>query len=141
VRFDDPGSFTFICEVHPGMTGTVNVSDGEPTPTPTPTPTPPPAVPPPGGAPPDTTAPSISGLQVAGLDRRAQVRLTVSEPATVNVRFIGADDTVVMRRQVQQGTWTLERPLAQGTYRYELWAVDAMANRSAVEVGEVRVRG
>jgi plastocyanin len=141
VTFKDPGSYTFICEVHPGMTGTVNVAGGEPTPTPTPTPTPPPAVPPPGGAPADTTAPSIGGLQVTGLDRRAQVRLTVSEPATVNVRFIGGDDTVVMRRQVQQGTWTLERPLASGTYQYELWAVDAMANRSAVQVGEVRVRG
>ena len=23
--FDEPGSYTFICEVHPGMTGTVNV--------------------------------------------------------------------------------------------------------------------
>ena len=48
--FTEPGSFTFVCEVHPGMTGTVNVEGGEPTPTPTPTPTPMPGVPPPGGA-------------------------------------------------------------------------------------------
>ena len=141
VTFNDPGSYTFVCEVHPGMTGTINVAGGEPTPTPTPTPTPAPPVPPPGSAPADTTAPAISNLAVTGLSGRVQVRLTVSEPATVNARFIGGSDTVVMRRQVQQGTWTLERPLTSGTWRYELWAVDAMSNRSTVEVGEVRVSG
>jgi hypothetical protein len=46
-----------------------------------------------------------------------------------------------MRRQVEQGTWTLERALASGTYAYELWAVDAMGNRSSTHSGEVRVRG
>ena len=46
-----------------------------------------------------------------------------------------------MRRQVEQGTWTLERPLARGSYSYELWAVDAMGNRSSTQPGEVRVRG
>jgi hypothetical protein len=46
-----------------------------------------------------------------------------------------------MRRQVEQGSWTLERELASGTYVYELWAVDAMANRSSTHTGEVRVRG
>jgi hypothetical protein len=45
------------------------------------------------------------------------------------------------RWQVQQGTWTLTRPLPAGTYAYELWAVDAMGNRSGGEFGEVRVRG
>src|ERR671931_295919 len=37
VTFNSPGSYTFVCEVHPGMTGRVQVSGGEPTPTPTPT--------------------------------------------------------------------------------------------------------
>ena len=32
------GIYTFVCEVHPGMTGTVKVAGGEPTPTPTPRP-------------------------------------------------------------------------------------------------------
>ena len=139
--FTEPGSYTFVCEVHPGMTGTVNVAGGEPTPTPTPTPTPPPAVPPPGGAPSDTTAPSISGLTVSGLDARVQVRLTTNERATINVRFATDTDVATMRRQVEAGTWTLERPLAAGTYAYELWAVDAMGNRSSTHSGEVRVRG
>ena len=46
-----------------------------------------------------------------------------------------------MRNQVEQGTWTLARSVAQGTYAYELWAIDAMGNRSATHPGEVRVRG
>jgi hypothetical protein len=65
----------------------------------------------------------------------------VSEPATVNARFAGNDDVARMRSQVEQGTWTLERPLASGKYTYELWAVDAMGNRSASEIGEVTVSG
>ena len=63
------------------------------------------------------------------------------ERATVNVRFAKDGDVVTMRSQAQQGTWTIERPLASGTYAYELWAVDAMGNRSATHPGEVRVRG
>ena len=98
-------------------------------------------MPPPGGGAPDTTAPAISGLSVNGLDGRVQVRLTLSERATVNVRFARNGDVVSSRNQVEQGTWTLERPLAPGTYAYELWAVDAMGNRSATQPGEVRVRG
>jgi plastocyanin len=141
VQFDEPGSFTFFCEVHPGMTGTVNVGGGGGEPTPTPTPTPPPAVPPPGGAPADTTAPSVSGLTVSGFDARVRIRLTVDERATVNVRFITEGDVTNARWQVEDGTWTLERPLASGTYSYELWAVDAMGNRSATHPGEVRVGG
>jgi plastocyanin len=139
--FTEPGSFTFICEVHPGMTGTVNVSGGEPTPTPTPTPTATPAVPPPGGAPPDTTAPAVSDVSVTGADARVQVRVTVSEAATVNVRFATDADVVTARWQVVAGTANLTRALASGTYAYELWAVDAMGNRSSVSTGEVKVRG
>jgi hypothetical protein len=139
--FTEPGSYSFFCEIHPGMTGSVNVAGGEPTPTPTPTPTPPPAVPPPGSGPADTTAPTVSGLSVIGVNGRAQVRLTISERASVNVRFATAADVVTSRWQVEQGTWTLERPLASGTYVYELWAVDAMGNRSETHTGEVKVGG
>jgi plastocyanin len=139
--FTEPGSYTFVCEVHPGMTGTVNVGGGEPTPTPTATPTPTPEVPPPGGVAPDTTPPALSAVTASSAGSGVRVRLTVSEPATVNARFVGGDDIALLRSQVEQGTWTLERSLAGGTYTYELWAVDAMGNRSASEIGEVRVRG
>jgi hypothetical protein len=65
----------------------------------------------------------------------------VSEPATVNVRFINGDDVRVTRAQVEAGTRTITRPLAKGRYRYELWAVDAMANRSSTFIGEVSISG
>ena len=136
--FNEPGSFSYFCEVHPAMTGTINVGAVEPTPTPTPPPSP---VPPPGSGTPDSTAPAISNLTVTGADGRARVRLTVSERATVNARFAKGDDVSRARWQVQQGTWTLEHELASGRYAYELWAVDAMGNRSSTHPGEVRVRG
>jgi plastocyanin len=140
MTFNEPGSYTFVCEVHPGMTGTVNVGDGgEPTPTPTPTPTP--GVPPPGGGAPDTTPPTVSDVAVTGSGGQARVRVTVSEPATVNVRFARGSDVTRLRSQVGQGTWTLERALANGLYSWELRATDAMGNRSSTEFGEVRVSG
>jgi len=139
--FNDPGSYTFFCEVHPGMTGTVNVAGGEPTPTPTPTATPTPAVPPPGSGAPDTTAPVVSDITVAGAGDRVSVRLTVSEPATVNARFADGGEVALLRSQVEQGTWTLQRELPTGRFAYELWAVDAMGNRSSTQVGEVTIRG
>ncbi len=138
--FNEPGSYTFVCEVHPGMTGTVNVGGGEPTPTPTATATPTPAVPPPGGAEPDTTPPTLSDVTVAPAGDGVQARLTVSEAATINLRLSGSD-VYRLRGQVEEGTRTLQRPLPNGTYSYELWAVDAMGNRSGSEVGEVRIRG
>jgi plastocyanin len=136
--FNEEGSFTYYCEVHPGMTGTINVGDD---PVPTPTPTPPPPVPPPGGAPADTTAPTISNLTVTGLRGRVSIRLTLSEPATVTARFAGTEEVTTLRAQVKQGTTTIERALPGGRYAYELWAVDAMSNRSSTFPGEVRVRG
>jgi hypothetical protein len=59
----------------------------------------------------------------------------------VNVRFATEADVTTMRRQVEAGGWTLERELSSGTYAYELWAVDAMGNRSSTHAGEVRIRG
>ena len=53
----------------------------------------------------------------------------------MNVRFVTEGDVTTMRRQVEYGTWTLERPLATGRYSYELWAVDAMGNRSSTLPG------
>ena len=39
-RFDTPGTYTFVCDAHPNMTGSVIVTtEGGATPTPTPTPT------------------------------------------------------------------------------------------------------
>ena len=69
------------------------------------------------------------------------MRLTVSERATINVRFASGENIALLRNQVQAGTWTLQRELTSGAHAYELWAVDAMGNRSATQIGEVTIRG
>jgi plastocyanin len=142
VKFDDPGSYTFVCEVHPGMTGTVNVAgDGGPTPTPTPTPTPSAPVPPPTGGSADSTPPAMSGLQVSGSRGVGRVRVTVDERSTITGRFAAGGGTSVLRSQVEPGSWTLEKRLSTGTWTYEIWATDARGNRSPAQVGEVKVSG
>jgi hypothetical protein len=83
----------------------------------------------------------VSSLSVTGASDRVLVRLTVSERSTINVRFARGGDVFTTRSQVEAGRWTLQRPLARGAYTYELWAVDAMGNRSATYPGEVRVGG
>ncbi len=62
-RFDTPGTYTFVCDAHPGMTGSVIVTtEGGATPTPTPTPTasPTPTPPPRDTTPAPTPAPWVT---------------------------------------------------------------------------------
>jgi hypothetical protein len=80
-------------------------------------------------------------VTVTGVNGKAQLRLTVSERATITAHFANAGDAYSLRAQAEAGTWTLERPLPRGSYTFELVAVDAMGNRSATETGEVTVRG
>jgi plastocyanin len=138
--FTAEGVYSYICEVHPDMAGTITVGDpGEPTPTPTPTPEP---VPPPGDGPPDGTAPELSNVTLTGTAGRVRVRYTVSEPATINVRLTAQDGFAqTLRAQSKEGTWTFERAIANGTYTSETWAVDPMGNRSATQQGQVRIGG
>ncbi len=113
--FTQPGSYAFVCQVHPNMTGAITVT-GEPVePTPTPEPTPPPSetpdpTPPPAGtpgpsgtppaAPPgqltpapsggargDAGAPAVTGLRLKAIRHGARVTLRLSETATVTLRF------------------------------------------------------
>jgi plastocyanin len=114
--FTQPGSYTYLCEVHGGMSGTITVTGTPVTPTPTPsatptttpsstptaTPTPQPtATPTPTATPDDHTttpapvsiasadsaAPVLSGLHLKALRRGARVTFKLSEPATVTLRF------------------------------------------------------
>jgi plastocyanin len=140
--FTAPGTYTFVCEVHGTMTGTITVQGAGPTPTPTPTPTPEPVPPPGGGIGSDTTPPQLSNVTLEGLTGAVRVRYTVSEPATLNARFTTRDgDVRSFRAQTQAGTWTIERQIASGTYTAELWAVDGWGNRSSTYTSEVTVRG
>ena len=142
VTFDDPGSYTFVCGDHRGMPGWVTgAGGGAPPPTPTPPPTPWAPVPPPTGGPADSTPPAMSGLQVSGSAGVARIRLTVGERSTITGRFAASGTTSVLRSQVEPGTWTLEKRLGTGTWKYEIWATDARGNRSPAQVGEVKVGG
>ena len=80
-------------------------------------------------------------LQFGQPGTEARVRLTISERATVNARFAKGEDVSHARWQVEPGTWTLEHALPSGRYAYELWAVDAMGNRSSTYPGEVTISG
>jgi plastocyanin len=115
--FTQPGSYTYLCEVHGGMSGTITVTGTPVTPTPTPsatptttptstpttTPTPTPTPGPSGTTPPvddhtttpapvniasaDSAAPALSGLHLKAVRRGARVTFKLSEPATVTLRF------------------------------------------------------
>jgi plastocyanin len=125
--FTQPGSYTYLCEVHGGMSGTITVTGPPVTPTPTPsptetpttTPTPhptvtPTATPSPSGTTPpvddhtttpapgsiasaDSAAPALSGLRLKALRRGARVTFKLSEPATVTLRFKKRGTSKVVR--------------------------------------------
>jgi plastocyanin len=125
--FTQPGTYTFVCDAHPGMGGAVTATGAPVTPTPTPsatptpttTPTPQPtatptATPGPSGTTPpvddhtttpapvnissaDSTAPALSGLQLKALRRGARVTFKLSEPATVTLRFKKRGTSKVVR--------------------------------------------
>jgi hypothetical protein len=76
-RFDSPGTYTFVCELHPAMTGKVTVSDPA-----TPTPTPPPGATPtptPGGNPYPTPTPTADPPQST---LRGAVKLAARQKGT-----------------------------------------------------------
>lgn len=100
-RFDSPGTYTFVCELHPAMTGKVTVTDpAAPTPTAPPgaTPTPPPgpyATPTPTAEPPQSSlrgavklAARQRGTHVRGSVkvRTARSRLTIAVSARLPAR-------------------------------------------------------
>jgi plastocyanin len=114
--FTQPGTYTFICQVHPAvMTGTVTVTGASVTPTPTPTATAT-STPPPGGTPvptasprptarpaptpsgpvtpaplgsarADVTPPVVSKLRLKAVRHGARVSFSLSESSTVTIRF------------------------------------------------------
>ena len=99
-------------------------------------------MPPPGSGTPDGTPPTVSNVSVSGANGGATVRLTVSERATVNVRFARAEDVTLARcAGASRAPRRSSASCRAGRYVYELWAVDAMGNRSSTHPGEVSVRG
>jgi plastocyanin len=159
-QFLKPGDYTYVCQAHSSMTGTIHVTGDpiEPTPTPTPTPsaTPTPTpIPQPGGTattpPPsagtDTVKPRVTRIKLTALRHGARVRFKLSENATVTVAFrkrSGSHRVLkAVRRQVRAGTRSItvrSSRLKKGRYTVELRARDAFGNRSSLIHKRLTVR-
>jgi plastocyanin len=133
--FNTPGTFTYLCKVHPSMQGTVKVSGpgGEPPP--------PPA---------DTTAPALSGLKATGgkkckprakrcHGRPTTVRFGLSEDAQVKVAAGGKTRTTVAGRSGANSVKLSTKKLPPGKYTLSLVATDAAGNASPPARQSVKV--
>jgi plastocyanin len=166
--FYKKGTYSFICEFHPNMTGSVVVAGEdkpipEPTASPTPsaTPTPAPTVSPPGTTPPpvddhtqtpaptpaaDTVKPTLASVKLKAAKRAAKVTFTLSENATVTVKVRKRGAKKVLRTvtlQARAGTRTVvvrSAKLRKGRYTVTLTARDAMGNTSAASNAALRIR-
>jgi plastocyanin len=161
-----PGEYDFLCEAHPGMVGTVNVTGEpvEPTPAPTESPSPSPtasATPratvsptptpgmndrvtpaPRGAARADSVPPAITSLKLTAQRRGAKVSFKLSESASVTLRVKRGKTTLKTVRgsfRAGGGSVTLRR-MARGTYRVEIEARDARGNKAAVQRKTVKVK-
>ena len=147
--FDTPGTYRFLCQVHPDMKGAVLVAapGEEPPPPPTDGDDGPEAWPNPTGAPTvleiiDERRPRLTRVRAKRVRNGARVRYRVSEPARVTVRVKRGRRTVeVRRRTVRRGTHRLTiRHLRAGRYRVQVRARDLAGNRSRLKRDWVRVR-
>jgi plastocyanin len=149
--FAAPGTYSFVCNVHPStMTGTVTVTDASGNPPPPPPPPPPGEQPFPNDQSPptvievsDTQRPRLTRVRAARIARGVRVRFHVSEPSRVTVRVRHGSRavrtrTVTLRRA---GTRALRvRGLRAGTYRVDVLARDVALNRSKLKRARVTVR-
>jgi len=167
ITFPTAGTYTFYCQAHGGMDGTVIVGDGgTPTPTPTPTstatptptPTPTPTAttqpgggghtttPPPTGGGGDNVKPSLRSVGLKALRRAVRVRFRLSEPATVTVSIKRRGSRKVLksaRLQARAGMRTVtlrSKRLRKGRYTIEIRARDAFGNRSSLATKRLTLR-
>jgi plastocyanin len=156
--FTRPGTYRYVCDVHPPMIGEVTVTGAPVTPTatpsatptttatPVPSATPRPPRPQPTAAPArderltpaptrssasDRTAPTVSKLRIKGIRRGAQVRFALSEPAAVTIR--------VKRGKATKRTVRLAA--RAGTRTVNVRAAGLVKGRYAVEVEARDARG
>jgi plastocyanin len=136
--FPDEGTYTFHCEYHSAMKGTVNVGN------------PPPPPPPPLSEQPfentqaaptvleitDDKRPALSRVRASRIAHGARVRFRVSEPGSVTVRVKQGRRTVRSRtiRLARAGSRTVNlRGLRPGGYKIEVLARDLADNRSRIK--------
>jgi plastocyanin len=148
IEFTAEGTYTFYCQVHPGMEGTVIVGAGAPPPPPPASPPPPSdttiTTPAPGGETGDSVKPTVRRVSTETLRRGVRVRFRLSEPATVTVRVKRARRVVKSARvQAAAGTRTVtlrSKRLKKGRYTVEIDARDASGNRSRLATKRVTLR-
>jgi plastocyanin len=147
--FTAVGEYTFVCEVHSSMTGTVRVAEGPPPP--------PPVLPlsqqplandfaapiaPETAVVVDKTRPGLSSLSIKRRTRGARVTFKTSEEAAVAVVF-SRGKKAVKAYAVQLGTGTRAlnaKGLRAGRYVVTLIAVDIAGNKSKTRRLRVTVR-
>ena len=147
--FADVGTYTFVCEVHSGMTGTVRVAEGPPVEAP-----PPPLsqqaylndfdvpVAPETAVAVDTAKPGLSSLSAKRRSKGARVSFKVSEESAVGVVFTRGGK-IVKKYAVAMGTGTralTAKGLRPGRYTITLVAVDIAGNASKARTLRVTVR-
>jgi len=143
--FTTPGTYAFVCNVHPStMTGTVSVDTAPPPPPPLSeqpfdNDQPAPAV----LEITDETRPELSKVRASAIAHGVRMRFHVSEPGRVTVRVKRGAKTVKTRTATMRraSTRTLKlRGLAAGRYRIAVLARDLGGNRSRVKRLRMSVR-
>jgi plastocyanin len=147
--FTAVGEYTFVCEVHSGMTGTVRVTEGPPPP--------PPVLPlsqqpftndfvapvsPETAVAVDKTKPGLSLLSAKRRAKGARVTFKVSEESAVGVVF-SRGGKLVKKYAVAMGTGTrafTAKGLRPGRYVITVVAVDVAGNSSKARRLRVTVR-
>jgi plastocyanin len=160
--FNKPGIFTYHCDVHPGMTGTISVT-GDPIETQTPTPSitatatttatatpstqpsdPGTSTPPPTGGTQDLLKPTLRSFAAKGKRRAITVSFRLSENATVFVRVKRGSRVVKsVSKQLAAGKRSVSvrsSKLRKGRYKIEVRARDASGNVSTLASKSLRIR-
>jgi plastocyanin len=148
--FGAPGTYDYLCQFHPGMTGRVIVTDTSGSPPPAPPPPPlseqpwandqqPPTV----VEVADETRPRLSAVRVTAVRDGARARFRLSERARVTLRLKRAGITIeAVSRTLRSGAHrlTVRNRRLSGRYRVEVVARDLAGNRSSVERARVMLR-
>jgi plastocyanin len=148
--FAAAGTYDYVCQFHPAMTGRVIVTDAGGTPPPPPPPPPPSEQhwvndqqPPTVFELVDDVPPELTSVHVDAVRNGARARFRLSERARVSVRLLRAGVPVEAARKTfgpGPGRLTVRGRRLEGRYRVEVFARDLSGNRSAVERDRVTVR-
>ena len=151
--FDTAGTYSYVCQAHPDMKGTVKVDPAPAAPAPAPTSPAPGTAPAPGqptagaaAASPAFTAPLARDTAVPRVAKvraaRSRVKVVLSEDATmvVSIRRAGRQ---VRRMRVKgtkgANTVALKGALRRGRYAVRVVAIDAAGNESTARASRVRI--